>query len=150
MVAFAQPLDPNAVDTSSGVFTPLPAGDYLSKLNGESSNNRGTIDFEFQILNGEYAGRKIWQSVDVFADDDWRGRKLCAQLANAHNLGAIQSTDILMGREYSITLNTKPSKADPSKIFNNIVDVAVSGNAPAAQPQQEQAPSNGPGPWGQK
>ena len=155
MVAFNTPLDPNSVDTSSIDFPPLPAGEYHAKLNGEKANNRGSFDFEFQILNGEYAGRKIWQSVDVFAAEDWKGRKLCAQLANAHNLGAIQSTDILMGREYGIKLNAKPAKKDPSgKIYNNIVDVQNSGQG-AAQPQQattppqqtQQAPSTPP--WGQ-
>ena len=138
MVALSQPMNVNSIDTSVADFSPIPAADYNVQLTGEKPNAHfGCVDFEFVIMDGEFAGRKIWQSVDVEALEDWKGRKLAAQLAKTVGINDLMNTDELMGRNYRVTINRKVNKNDPTKIYNNVVDAimpAASGYAPSAPP----------------
>ena len=61
--------DANSVEPNTG-FSPLPAGKYLAVITEdemkETSNGRGRyLRLTFEIVDGEYSGRKIWSNLNL-------------------------------------------------------------------------------------
>ena len=61
--------DANEVEPSKG-FEPIPAGKYVAVINDseEKRNKAGTgtyLQLEFEIIEGDYAGRRLWVRLNL-------------------------------------------------------------------------------------
>jgi len=74
--------DPNTVEARPD-FSPFPVGEYIAEVTGSDykttkSGNGKFIELEFTILDGEYAGRKYWDRLNVRHEN-----KVAMDIANA-------------------------------------------------------------------
>ena len=146
--------DPNAVSS----FTPVPPGMYQVMLVNSKMNSKGTgISCEFDIVSGEFQGRKLFMNLSIFAENRTAaeiGQRYLNEMCVATGKLAISDTSELHG--ITMQAKVKLRKDDPTQ--NDITGFApLDGAAPAqtvtqaqapAQPAAQQAatPSNAP-PW---
>jgi hypothetical protein len=68
-MAYLNNFDANTVDPASS-FDPIPAGKYLaaitaSEMKATKNNNGHYLELTFDILDGQYKGRKVWARLNV-------------------------------------------------------------------------------------
>jgi len=151
--------DPNAHEEMQD-FTPLPAGEYLahvvsSEVKSNKSNTGELLKLEWDILGGEYAGRKVFANYNLSHSNPKAaeiGQRELASACRAMGLGAVQDSEQMHAIPCVITLKIRPAKGDygPS---NDIKKYAPGGAmttqnygtptaaaAPASQPAAAAAP----------
>ena len=150
--------DPNAVSS----FTPVPPGMYQVMLVNSKMNSKNTgISCEFDIVSGEFQGRKLFMNLSLFAENKTAaeiGQRHLNDMCVATGKLAISDTSELHG--ITMQAKVKLRKDDPTQ--NDITGFApldgavqaqpVTQAQPAVQPavrpaaQQTATPSNAP-PW---
>jgi len=120
-------------------FTPLPSGTYPAMVTGsdvkQAKTGGGTYaKFEFTIIDGQYANRKVWsqitltnQSSDAMKIGKAQLTSLC--LAVGH-VGKLNDTAELHDRPLLITLKITPAKGDFAA-KNDVTKYASVNGSPA-------------------
>lgn len=148
MAAIPNGVEPSTAQAMGGNFDPLPEGKYPAMLTKESNIDTG-IEFEFDIISGEFQGRKIFAKAEWSAPEEWRrenSEKLLGALFRSLGLlGKQDFTEVLMHKSFVLVVNKKPSKKDPTKIYNNVTDVE-SMTPVAVAPAPVAAPTPAPAP----
>ena len=144
-------------------FEAIPAGKYQAVIvaSDMKTNKAGTGEYlllEFEIIEGEYQGRKLWTRLNLFnqnADAVRIARADLSAICRAINvMQIVHSADL---HNLPLTITVKCRKTPDGDIVNEIKGYAAketaSGNAAApvtsaAQPPQGTAPSAPP--WARK
>jgi hypothetical protein len=126
-------------------FDPVPAGKYIaviidSELKPTKSGNGSYLELTFEITEGEYKGRKVWERLNI----DNPNQKT-VEIARG-NLSAIcravnvmQPQDSVDLQNLPLEINVKCKKRDDSdEISNEIKGYAAKGSAAAPQQTQQQ------------
>lgn len=135
---------------------PLPDGKYMVEIADSDyrDNSTGTGSYvmvEFNVLDAEYAGRKLWSNLNIIHTNEKAqeiGQQQMAKLCLAA-LGkpACSDTDELIGRQLAVGVGL--DKKDPSR--NRIKwfePVQQTTSAPAARPAVAPAVAKKANPWG--
>lgn len=135
--------DPNAHEEMQS-FDPLPAGEYLaqvvsSEVKTNSAKTGELLKMEWDILDGEYTGRKVFANYNLSHTNPKAaeiGQRELAAACRAMGLGAVQDSEQLHAIPCVIKLKIRPAKGEygPS---NDISDYRPAG-AQAAAPAQVQ------------
>lgn len=154
MPQLANTIDPNAIDYAAVERNILPEGAYNAKIveSDEGPTKSGTgrkIDFTWEVIDGQAAGRKFWQTINYINNNPTAqsiGQAMLGRIAQAcgHNQ-AVQSTDSLHGIPCRVHL--KVQKQEGYNDRNEVKKVERYGNPGGApqgamqQPQAQQAPT---------
>lgn len=144
--------DPNATNN----FDAVPPGEYQVMMVSSKMNAKNTgISCEFDIVSGEFQGRKLWLNLALFHDNPKAqevGQRFLNDMCMATGKMAIADTADLHG--ITMIAKVKLRKDDPSQ--NDIAGFKAPGGAPASAPAQAApaaapaqaapAPGNAP-PW---
>jgi hypothetical protein len=147
--------DPNAVEPNEG-FELLPPADYRVQIT--DSDVRATKDglgrfvwVEMEVLDGEYANRKLWHNFNIVNASDKAQQIGLGQLsALCHAIGVtgMENTDDLQFKPFVVAVGTRPAR-DGYEAQNRIKSFKPSGQPAgirSARPAQAaQRPSNGQG-----
>ncbi len=158
--------DFNASDftPSMGGFEPIPAGDYKAVLaKAEERQNKDGIGrriaLSFQVIEGQYKGRMVPDNLNhKHQDPDVVYRANCRLSALCHAVGKKQLHSImdLINIPLVITVTRKeirdmradPTRSQPPKVVNEIVDYKKAVPPTGENPPQKPAPgSPGPSAW---
>ena len=128
----------NAADYAKPTFMPLPAGSYVARVDEieEKSTKSGDgqyLQITWEILDGEFAGRKIWDRLNVVNPNETAqriGRERLIQLAAAAGIATLTDTNDLYRRVVTLRLIVK-SDAN----YGDRNDVKGYGPAPAGTSQ---------------
>ena len=101
-----------------GDFSPVPAGDYLCKVVDSEfkDNSKGTgklIKFEFDIMQGEYKGKKFWTNLNIVNQNNTAveiAQKELATICRACGKGPIKDTQEVHGIPMMVKLKISPAK----------------------------------------
>ena len=143
--------NPESIDDSPS-FQSTPDGVYIAEVEKAEiivgDDGSTILEVQYRLMQNE-AGEE-------FKSCSWEKFALQHQIESRQKWGQIffkrlvdnaispnykiQDTDELIGKFVKITLKTSPSKADPTKTFQNVSDVKPANSAPA-QTQSTPAPA---------
>lgn len=142
-----------------GDFEIMPKGEYTLKATAaeekETSAKTGTyIAAEFEVVKGEFTGRKVWQNFNVNNPNDKAekiGREQIAGWARACGKPNAQDTDELLERPFQCKLGIEKGTggySDKNKIDSFLMPGAASKPAPAGKGKfdEEAPPAKKPAP----
>lgn len=151
--------DANEVAPSTG-FEPIPAGKYVAVINEseEKENRAGNgsyLQLEFEIVEGDYAGRKLWVRLNLNNQNPDAVRMARADLsAICHAVNVLRPSDSceLHNIPLVITVRCKKDK-NTDEIVNEVRgyesrDAAAKSKAPAPAPVKAAVPASAP--WARK
>lgn len=151
--------DANEIAPSTG-YDALPAGKYVAVINSseEKANKAGTgsyLQFEFEIIEGEYTGRRLWVRLNLNNQNPDAVRMARADLsAICHAVNVLRPTDSceLHNIPLVITVRCKKDK-NTDEIINEVRgytsrQAAAQSKAPAPAPVQASVPTTAP--WARK
>lgn len=142
-------------------YSLLPAGDYSMQI--VQSEVRPTRDgsnkyvwFELDILDGEYAGRKFWERLNLWSDNE-TAKKIANQtlvsLTRACGFVTIEDTEELHFRPFQVKMRVKKN-GKTGELENSAIYIAAEeapARAPAAPAAGRPAPTASAGakapPW---
>jgi len=148
--------DPNVVADRVD-YTPFPVGEYIAEVTGSDykttkSGNGKFIELEFTILDGDYAGRKYWDRLNVRHEN-----QMAMDIANASMKDLMRAigkpnescnnTNMLHG--IPVKLKIGMSKRKDTGEDQNTVRYKPISDAPAASTKPAASNSGGPKkkPW---
>lgn len=130
----------NEVQPSTG-FEPLPEGEYLAII--ESSEEKATkagtgayLQFTFQVIEGEYAKRKVWARLNhknPSAEAQKIGLAELSALCRAVGVMTPQSTEELHNKPLRIKVGFE-KRADNGELSNKIKKYAPADAVAAGAP----------------
>ena len=139
--------DANTVEPNVA-FEPVPAGKYIaviidSELKATKSGNGQFLELTFEIIEGEYKGRKVWDRLNIDNPSQKTveiARRNLSAICRAVNV--MQPQDSVDLHNLPLEINVKCKKRDDSdEISNEIKGYATKANASAPpQTQQQSAP----------
>ncbi len=142
-------------------YSLLPAGDYSMQI--VQSEVRPTRDgsnkyvwFELDILDGEYAGRKFWERLNLWSDNE-TAKKIANQtlvsMTRACGFVSIEDTEELHFRPFQVKMRVKKN-GKTGELENSAIYIAAEdapARAPAAPAAGRPAPTASAGakapPW---
>ncbi len=144
--------DANEVEPSKG-FEPIPAGKYVAVINDseEKRNKAGTgtyLQLEFEIIEGDYAGRKLWVRLNLNNQNPDAVRMARADLsAICHAVNVLKPNDSVELHNIPLVINVRCRKDKNSDEIVNEVRGYESREALAQKPAQttNPAPAKGSG-----
>lgn len=135
--------DFNDVDT--GDYTPIPPGKYQvtcveSELNQTKSGNGSYIKMVFEVMGGQYSGRKVYHNI-TFSNPSAKAQEIGRKQLNGYmlacNIQQVQDTAQLTG--YAVIANVK-IKDDPTYGKQNAISGFESASGIPLQQQPAQQP----------
>jgi hypothetical protein len=143
--------DADAVEPVERNYDPIPAGKYLAIIRDSqektSKQQHAYLSLEFEVLEGQYRGRKVWANLNLNHPDPEVVKFARAELADiCKAVGVLKPADSvqLHNLPLVITVKVMPRK-DNGELQNRIRGYARKESA-AGQPQQAPAASTTP-PW---
>jgi hypothetical protein len=149
------------VEPDSGVPDPVPAAWYNVKIDETdvlptSKNDGMYVKVVFVIMDGQFAGRKIFNNYNFENKNpiaEEIGKKQLRALGDCIGVIDIQDTNILHGKPMKIRVGISPAKGDYEasnniKGYKNINDTSVGAPAGAAGPAGPAAPAGPSAPAG--
>lgn len=136
-----------------GSFEPLPAGQYAAVItNGEEKSTRNGngqyLQLEFEIIDGDFKGRKLWTRLNLINPSDKAVAMARAELSSiCRTVGVMCPQDTPELFNIPLTLSVIAKKDDDGEIRNYIRGYDVAGGAkskPAAAPAAPQTPQKAP------
>ena len=137
--------------TPQATMGPLPAGVYLAHITEsdvvdlKSGNGQG-LKLTFEVIDGQFKGRKVWESLNVVHTNEQAQGIAQSQLSaicRATGVIKLEDTAALHRKPLKITVAIKPAQGD-FKEGNSIKGYdSASGAAPAPQlfPRAPRAPA---------
>lgn len=143
----------NEVEPSVG-FEALPAGKYQAVISDSDmkANRAGTGEYlllEFEIIEGDYKGRKLWSRLNLNNPNPEAVRLARADLsAICHAVNIIQPRDSSELHNLPLTIMVKCRKNQDDEIVNEIRSYAAKENkAVAAEKAGFGTPEVNTAPW---
>lgn len=142
------------VEPSTG-FALIPAGDYVAVVNDadlqeNKAGNGRFIKLEFEIVEGEYAGRKLWTNLNVEhpnAEAVKIARAELSAICRAVNVMNLSDTQQLINIPLLVTVGSKKVKGSDD-VVNVIKKYAPKPSyAPNASPSYAQPATSEKPPW---
>ena len=127
----------NEVEPSVG-FEPLPAGKYQAVISDSDmkTNRAGTGEYlllEFEIIEGEYKGRKLWNRLNLNHPNPEAVKLARADLsAICHAVNVIHAGDSSELHNLPLTITVKCRKNQDDEIVNEIRGYAPRENKASA------------------
>jgi len=167
MAQLDEVFDPSTIEDTSRDFSPLPVNvDFLVQITDDElkPTKAGTgemINFSFEIVDGQYAGRKFWERVNwknQSAQAQTIGRELLKKFTEAIlGVGAtISDTSVLHYKPFIVTLKATEAKGNygPGTAIAKVRSASSGAapakpvtNAPAPRPAPAAAAATGGRPW---
>jgi hypothetical protein len=134
----------NANDVEPTSFDPLPAGKYLaviteSEMKATKSGAGQFLNLTFQVLDGEYKGRKLWARLNLKNPNPQAEQIARGQLsAICRAVGVMAPRDSVELHNLPLVVTVKLKKRDDTGDIQNEIsgylrkDVAPAAPAPAA------------------
>jgi len=99
-------------------FSPVPDGEYpveIKKINLRQTRNRNKMwNIEFEIVAGEYEGRKIWDNLVKTDNSEWKFQNLfiaCGyggdEVKNGGHVYVSDNGDELLGKNLIVEVSTE-------------------------------------------
>jgi len=136
----------------SVAFEPVPAGKYLAAITASelktTKKGDGTyLQLEFNVLDGEFRGRKVWDRLCINHPNDLTQKIARGGLsAICRAVGVMQPKDSVELHNIPLVVTVKLKKRqDTGELTNEIKGYEAKGSA-AGQPQQAPTADNTP-PW---
>ena len=141
--------DANTVEPVETNFEPVPAGKYLAVIRDsqEKTSKKGHtyLSLEFEILDGQYRGRKLWANLNLShpeADVVKYARAELAEVCKA--VGVLKPADSVQLHNLPLVITVKVvNRKDTGELQNRIRGYA---RKEAVNGQPQQAQTNTP-PW---
>ena len=146
----------------SAGFTPIPAGKYVAVINDSEmkptkSGGGHYLQFEFEIIEGDYAGRKLWARLNLDNPNPDAVHIARADLsAICHAVNILTPTDSVELHNLPLVIVVKCRKNLEDEIVNEIKGYAArdtAGQSPAAAlaaPASAPAAAKPAAPWVRK
>jgi hypothetical protein len=147
--------DANRVEPSTD-YDPLPAGKYLaviteSEMKPTKSGTGSYLQFTFEILDGQFKGRKVWTRLNLANSNEMTVKIAQAELsAICRAVGVLAPNDSVELHNLPLMITVKCKKRpDTGEISNEVKGYArKDAPPPAAAPGVPPAPpANGTPPW---
>ncbi len=141
--------DANTVEPVDASFEPIPAGKYLAVIRDsqEKTSQKGHtyLSLEFEVLDGEYRGRKVWANLNLNHPDADVVKYARAELAEiCKTVGVLKPTDSVQLHNLPLVITVKVvARKDTGELQNRVRGYARK-EAASGQPQQA---ANGTPPW---
>ena len=129
----------------------LPAGDYLmqvvqSEVRSTKDGSGQYIWLEMDILDGEHAGRKYWERLNI-----WNSNPQAVEIANraltsltrACGLVAVEDTEEMHFKPFKVRMGVSKRK-DTGELQNRATYLAAEGGPAASAPQRTPAMAGAP------
>ena len=142
----AHDVEPNAP------FEPLPAGKYIaaivaSEIKPTKKGDGSYLQFEFEILEGDCKGRKVWDRLCINHPNDMTQKIARGSLsAICRAVGVMQPRDSVELHNLPVELTVKVKRRDDTKDLVNEVKGYAPKEAASGQPQQAPVGDSTP-PW---
>ena len=143
--------DANTVEPVQSNFEPIPAGKYLAMIVGseEKTSQKGFryLSLEFEVLEGQYRGRKLWANLNLYHPDPEVVKFARSELANVCKaVGVLKPADSVQLHNLPMQIAVKcVNRKDTGELQNRIKAYEPKGAA-RGEPQQAQQGSTTP-PW---
>ena len=146
----------------SAGFRPIPAGKYVAVINDSEmkptkSGGGHYLQFEFEIIEGDYAGRKLWARLNLDNPNPDAVHIARADLsAICHAVNILTPTDSVELHNLPLVIVVKCRKNQDDEIVNEIKGYAArdtAGQSPAAAlaaPASAPAAAKPAAPWVRK
>lgn len=138
--------DASTVQPSDG-FTPIPAGRYLAVINDSdmrASAGGQYLQLEFEIIEGDYTGRKLWSRLNLIHTNPDAVKFARADLsAICRAVNVMKLTDTIQLHNLPMVVVVKLKKDKETGEMRNEIrgwEPKGSGVAPAAAAPQAKAP----------
>jgi hypothetical protein len=148
--------DANRVEPSTD-YDPLPAGKYLaviteSEMKPTKSGTGSYLQFTFEILDGQFKGRKVWARLNLANSNEMTVKIAQAELsAICRAVGVLAPNDSVELHNLPLMITVKCKKRPDTGEISNEVRGFAKKEAPQATTQATgttSAPSaNGTPPW---
>jgi hypothetical protein len=123
-------------------FDPLPAGKYLaviteSEIKPTKSSTGSYLKLTFEILEGDYKGRKLWAQLNLENPNETAVKIARAELsAICHAVGVMQPQDSTDLHDLPLTITVKCKKRPDTEEMTNEIKGYAKKDALGGQPQQ--------------
>ena len=144
--------DANTVEPVQSNFEPIPAGKYLAMIVGseEKTSQKGFryLSLEFEVLEGQYRGRKLWANLNLYHPDPEVVKFARSELANVCKaVGVLKPADSVQLHNLPMQITVKcVNRKDTGELQNRIKGYALKAAA-GSQPQQAPAAAGSTPPW---
>lgn len=141
--------DANTVEPVETNFEPIPAGKYLAVIRDsqEKTSKKGHtyLSLEFEVLDGQYRGRKLWVNLNLSHPEVEVVKYARAELAEiCKAVGVLKPSDSVQLHNLPLVITVKvTSRKDTGELQNRIKGYA---RKEAANGQPQQAQTSTP-PW---
>ena len=141
--------DANTVEPVETNFEPVPAGKYLVVIRDSqdkiSKKGHTYLSLEFEILDGQYRGRKLWANLNLSHPDADVVKYARAELAEiCKAVGVLKPADSVQLHNLPLVITVKVvARKDTGELQNRIKGYA---RKEAANGQPQQAQTSTP-PW---
>ena len=131
-------------------FDAIPAGQYLaviteSEMKPTKNNNGSYLQLTFEVVEGEYKGRKLWARLNLDNPNETAVKIARAELSSiCRAVGVMQPKDSVELHDLPLVITVKCKKRDDTGDVVNEIKGYSSKEAANGQPQQ--ASTNTP-PW---
>ncbi len=136
--------DANNVEPVPG-FDPIPAGQYMAMIvaSEEKTSSKGNkfLSLEFEVLEGQYKGRKLWTNLNLTHPNPETVKFARAELASiCKAVGVLKPQDSVQLHNLPMLITVKcVNRKDTGELQNRIKGYVPKA---AAQGQPQQAPAN--------
>lgn len=144
----------NDVEPSTG-FEIIPAGKYKAQIvNSEmevtKSGNGQMLKLEFDIVDGQFSGRKLWVRLNLQNPNTQAveiARRDLSAICHAVGVMALNDSEQLHFKPMTITVKVRPEGNDKNGVWRDAQNEvrgyapAQGGGAPAVQGQRNPAPA---------
>ncbi len=143
--------DANQIEPTTD-FEPIPAGKYLAVItdNEMKPTKAGTgnhLQLTFELLEGEYMGRKLWARLNLFNSNETTEKIAQAELsAICRAVGVLAPNDSVELHNLPLVIHVKCKKRpDTGEITNEVRGFEKKDVPPVVTTQTPSV--NGPPPW---
>lgn len=125
-------------------FDAIPAGKYLtviteSEMRPTKNNNGSYLQLTFEVLEGEYKGRKLWARLNLDNPNETAVKIARAELSSiCRAVGVMQPKDSIELHDLPLVITVKCKKRPDTDEIDNVIAKYESKQAAAGQPQQTQ------------
>ncbi len=132
-------------------FDPIPAGQYTAMIiaSEEKTSKQGNkfLSLEFEVLDGQYKGRKLWVNLNLGHPNPETVKFARAELASiCKAVGVLKPQDSVQLHNLPMLITVKcVNRKDTGELQNRIKGYALKAAA-GSQPQQAPATGTTP-PW---
>lgn len=131
-------------DVAPDQYEPLPIGDYRAEIVASDikPTKDGTgqyIQFEVQILDGDYAGRRVWDRINLWNSNETATRiahQTMKKILDACGKGAIDDTEEVHQIPFTLKVMMRQNKKTGE--MQNAYSYAPQGEPSSARPRAAQ------------